>query len=123
MISLYRSLSEKDRRRYAAVEANKLGHGGISFISSLFECDEKTVQRGKRDLQSPVDLKQEEIRRIGGGRKPLLESMEMINEAFIAVLKDHTAGDPMNGNVKWTSLGCKDIALALKKKGLMSVEI
>jgi len=27
---LYGSLSEKDRRRYAAVEAEKLGHGGAS---------------------------------------------------------------------------------------------
>ena len=28
MVNFYRSLSEKDRRRYAAVEAGKLGHGG-----------------------------------------------------------------------------------------------
>ena len=29
MVKLYESLSEKDRRRYAAVEAEKLGHGGV----------------------------------------------------------------------------------------------
>ena len=29
MARFYRWLSEKDRRRYAAVEAVKLGHGGI----------------------------------------------------------------------------------------------
>ena len=29
MRALYGSLSEKDRRRYAAVEAEKLGHGGV----------------------------------------------------------------------------------------------
>ena len=27
------SLSEKDRRRYAAIEAAKLGHGGIEYIA------------------------------------------------------------------------------------------
>ncbi len=27
--SLYDSFSEKDKRRYAAIEAKKLGHGGI----------------------------------------------------------------------------------------------
>ena len=27
---LYASLSERDRRRYAAIEAAKLGHGGIT---------------------------------------------------------------------------------------------
>jgi hypothetical protein len=36
MKKLYESLLEKDRRRYAAVEAKKLGHGGISYICSLF---------------------------------------------------------------------------------------
>ena len=30
MRSFYQSLSEKDRRRYAAIEATKLGRGGIS---------------------------------------------------------------------------------------------
>ncbi len=29
MVKLYESLSEKDRRRYAAVEAVKLGQGGM----------------------------------------------------------------------------------------------
>ena len=39
MVALYDSLSEKDRRRYAAVEAEKLGHGGIQYVADLFECD------------------------------------------------------------------------------------
>ena len=29
----YRSLSEKDRRRYAAVDAEKLGFGGVEYVS------------------------------------------------------------------------------------------
>ena len=29
MVKFFRSLNERDRRRYAAVEAAKLGHGGI----------------------------------------------------------------------------------------------
>jgi len=29
----YQSLSEQDRRRYAAIEALKLGHGGMSYIT------------------------------------------------------------------------------------------
>ena len=33
---LYDSLSEKDRRRYAAVEAEKLGHGGVQTSSGVF---------------------------------------------------------------------------------------
>ena len=36
---MYRSLRENDRRRYAAVEALKLGHGGIDYIARLLGCD------------------------------------------------------------------------------------
>jgi len=41
MITLYDSLFEKDRRRYAAVEAQKIGHGGLIYIATLFGFDEK----------------------------------------------------------------------------------
>ncbi len=36
MRRLYGWLSEKDRRRYAAIEAAKLGHGGIEYIARVF---------------------------------------------------------------------------------------
>jgi hypothetical protein len=36
MVRLYGWLSEKDRRRYAAVEAEKLGHGRVQYIADLF---------------------------------------------------------------------------------------
>jgi hypothetical protein len=48
---LYRSLRENDRRRYAAVEAAKLGHGGTDYIAALLGCDPKTIRRGQSDLQ------------------------------------------------------------------------
>lgn len=35
MQMFYRSLSEKDRRRYAAIEALKLGWGGIYIHQSI----------------------------------------------------------------------------------------
>lgn len=116
MTSLYNSLSEKDRRRYAAVEAKKLGHGGIDYISCLFGCDYKTVRVGMFDLQDKGALKLTGIRKLGGGRKKLIEAMEGIDDAFHEVLKEHTAGDPMNDQVKWTTLSRSEIAKALKKK-------
>src|SRR5206468_2940896 len=35
----YQSLSEKDRRRFAALEAVKLGHGGTRYIAKVLGCD------------------------------------------------------------------------------------
>jgi len=43
----YDSLSEKDRRRYAAVEAEKLGHGGVEYVAQVMQCHPSTVRRGR----------------------------------------------------------------------------
>jgi hypothetical protein len=66
MITLYESLNERDRRRYAAVEANKLGYGGEAYIVQLLGCDYKTLQRGLRELDYPPDLPPGRIRKKGG---------------------------------------------------------
>ena len=63
--TMYRSLREKDRRRYAAVEAAKLGHGGIDYISSLLGCDPKTIHQGQRDLDALPDVPPERSRKKG----------------------------------------------------------
>ena len=55
MKRLFGWLSEKDRRRYAAVEAAKLGHGGIDYIARLFSCDPKTIRQGLKELEDSED--------------------------------------------------------------------
>ena len=52
MIKFYNSLSEKDRRRYAAIEALKIGRGGMSYISHLFGCSRNTLSKGIEELQT-----------------------------------------------------------------------
>jgi hypothetical protein len=67
MVNFYWSLSEKDRRRYAAVEAGKLGHGGVSYIAQLFGCDADTIRRGLADVQQlPEDVAEGRVRKKGG---------------------------------------------------------
>ena len=52
----YQTLSEKDRRRFAAVEAITLGRGGMSYIASVLGCSRRTVARGIQELkQLPND--------------------------------------------------------------------
>jgi hypothetical protein len=43
MRKFYNTLSEKDKRRYAAIETMKLGHGGITYIAQLLGCSPKPV--------------------------------------------------------------------------------
>ena len=55
MRALFNTLSEKDRRRYAAIEAEKLGHGGVAYIAALFGVAPKTIRQGRADLDQSTD--------------------------------------------------------------------
>ena len=39
----YATLSEKDQRRFAAIEATQLGHGGIKYVAQLLRCSTRTI--------------------------------------------------------------------------------
>ena len=55
------------------------------------------------------------IRKPGGGRKPYYETYPDIDEQFLAVLREHTAGDPMREDVRWTDLTPREIAEGLNE--------
>ena len=64
------TLSEKDRRRFAALEAARLGHGGIEYVAEVLGCSTRTIERGADELdQLPNDPAAGRVRRPGAGRK------------------------------------------------------
>ena len=65
MKRFFDSLSEKDRRRYAAVEAAKLGHGGVEYVAQVLGCAPKTIQRGREELEQPEDPAAGRVRKKG----------------------------------------------------------
>ncbi len=70
MKRLYDSLKESDRRRYAAIEATKLGHGGIEYIARLLDCDPKTIRLGLKELEGGDDLDNGRSRKKGVDANP-----------------------------------------------------
>ena len=69
MKEFFDALSERDKRRYAAIEAKKLGYGGQLYLSQMLGCSTRTIQRGLVELETKEELIQGQIRRPGGGRK------------------------------------------------------
>lgn len=123
MRSFYQSLSEKDRRRYAAVEVAKLDRGGISYIARVLECDRHTIRQGLEELGDPDALNQSRIRRPGGGRKLREEVIPDLDSAFLQVLQDHTAGSPMSSEIKWTNLTRRQIKEHLAQDHGLAVSV
>lgn len=65
-------LGEPERRWYAAVEANRLGHGGTRLVAQITGLDEKTIRRGQAEVAgSLADVPVKRQRRAGGGRLPV----------------------------------------------------
>ena len=70
MQNFYRTLSEKDQRRYAAIQSRQLGHGGIVYVAELLGCSTRTINRGLLELDDLADDPAAgRVRRQGAGRK------------------------------------------------------
>jgi transposase-like protein len=108
------SLSEKDRRRLAAVQAITLGHGGIQSIAQVLGCDPHTVQEGMREWkQRPDDPAGKRVRKPGGGRKKTEGKHAALMQQVHDTMKDRTAGDPMREDGVWTEVTPQEISDSL----------
>jgi hypothetical protein len=120
MRAWYATLTEREQRRYAAIETVKLGHGGQSYIARVLGCSRNTVRAGLKEL---ADLSEASarIRRPGGGRKSYAEQHPDLEAHFEAVLADYTAGDSMEEQVRWTNLSQRGIAQRLAARSGIQV--
>jgi hypothetical protein len=70
MRAFWQTLSERDRRRFASLEAARLGHGGIEYVAEVLGCSTRTIERGADEIdQLPTDPAAGRVRRPGAGRK------------------------------------------------------
>lgn len=64
------TLTEKDRRRFAAFEAKQQGYGGIEYVAGIIGCSRRTIERGIEELDHlDQDPAAGQVRRPGAGRK------------------------------------------------------
>jgi hypothetical protein len=66
-------LDEQQRRWYVAVESNRIGPGGDRLLSHITGMDEKTIQRGRQELESSLAQRPTERMRVPGAGRPRAE--------------------------------------------------
>ena len=93
-----------------------MGRGGTAYIAKLFGIDRKTVCKGKNEVRrlSVKEKQNKRIRKEGAGCKRYDQKYPDIDQKFLDILKNHTAGDPMDEKVKWTNLKVWQIVVLLK---------
>ena len=109
-------LSERARRRWAAVEAVSLGHGGISVVSAATGLAHSTVRRGIRELDTGVSPSTGRQRRIGAGRKRAEVVDPAIKAALERLVEPESRGDPQSP-LRWTCKSTRRLAKELTAQG------
>lgn len=123
MRDFYSRLSEKDKRSYAALEAKKFDHGGITKACKLFGCCRDTVRKGIKEFEDPsLQLPRNKVRHPGGGRNGVLYENEDLERQLNSILEHTIAGDPMNKDIVWTHLSAAQIKDKLVDQGINIAE-
>ncbi|MDM8554240.1 hypothetical protein QUF75_05870 [Desulfococcaceae bacterium HSG7] len=86
-------------------------------IKILIVFDLLTVVRGIKEVKNPLSDKEKNIRKAGGERKSVLSATDGPDDAFSEVLRNHTAGSPMDDTIKQTNSSRGEIAGQLTKQG------
>ena len=66
-------LDEQQRRWYAAVESNRLGHGGDQLVARMTGLDPHTIQRGRQELAAALAERPTDRVRMPGAGRPRAE--------------------------------------------------
>ncbi len=66
-------LDEQQRRWYAAVESNRIGPSGDWLLAQITGLDEKTIQRGRQELESSLAERPCKRVRVPGAGRPRAE--------------------------------------------------
>jgi len=110
------SLNERSRRLWAAAEAREAGRGGCAAVLRVTGMSSRTLMKGLRELQSPMDLPAGRIRRPGGGRKPIKIVEPGLVEALDKLVDPSTRGEP-ESPLRWTCKGTRRLARELGRQG------
>lgn len=69
-------LDEQQRRWLAALESQRVGHGGDRLVSRITGLNVETIRRGRRELEGSLhDCPPGRIRRPGAGRPAVKKKM------------------------------------------------
>jgi hypothetical protein len=108
--------SEFTRRRWAAVEAVSLGHGGITVVSAATGLAHSTIRRGIRELNSGSLPPGNRDRRHGAGRKRIDVLDPHIKISLERLVEPESRGDPQSP-LRWTCKSTRRLAKELTAQG------
>lgn len=113
-------LNERQLRLVALAEAKFLGHGGIKSLAEACGLSRRSIERAKveanRESRDSAGMTKQRVRRLGGGRKMLVDHHPGLLKALDRLVDPETRGAPMSP-LRWTRKSTAGLALELQKAG------
>jgi hypothetical protein len=109
-------LDERARRLLAATEARAAGYGGIAAVSQATGVAPSTIARSLQDLAAESPLAPGQVRRPGGGRKPLAADDPTLRADLLTLVEPDARADPMSP-LRWTCKSLRRLAAELANLG------
>lgn len=115
-------MNEKVQRQWAATEALTQSRGGISLVAQATGLSRTTIAAGIRELRTdrlpaaPEATLAERVRRLGGGRWPVIQHDPAVLQALEALVEPTARGDPQSP-LRWTCKSTRRLAAELQRQG------
>src|ERR1700758_4368898 len=109
-------LDEQGRRRFAAMEAQALGHGGVSLMSKITGLARRTIYRGISDLRDKWSAGPGRVRRAGAGRKKKISKDPTLLADLKSLVEPVTRGEP-TARLLYTSRSVRKLTKELNGLG------
>lgn len=113
-LNILTNSNELQRRQIAGLKALELGRGGISKVCTMTGMSHHTIDKGIKEIRKGKPTQTNRIRKLGGGRKNIVEKNPEIKKKLKEILKKNTAGDPMKFLI-WTNKSLSNISRELHK--------
>jgi hypothetical protein len=112
------TLDERQRRIWAATEAEAVGYGGVSLVSRSTGISRRAIHVGLHELHTNARevVPAGRVRRSGAGRKRLTEAQPGLLAALDALVEPTSRGDP-DSPLRWTCKGIRRLAAELQRQG------
>src|SRR5262252_4346566 len=109
-------LDEQSRRRFAAMEAQVLGRGGVSLLAKITGLARRTIYRGLSDIRNKYSAGPGRLRKAGAGRKKKVSLDRTLLADLKRLVEPSTRGDPMCP-LLWTSRSVRKLTKELTTMG------
>ena len=113
-----KALKERDRRHFIACKAMGPDGGSRRAVCEVFKCSPNTISKAISEYFNRIVPPNGRQRMPGGGAKDKIARHPEWMAAFIEVVSDHMAGDPMNENIVWLNIDTNGIRKELYQRGV-----